>query len=353
MKKIKLYWRFCRRKFKTWWKKNPPINSLILGIYALGLFLLIIMFLTCEGGIFAWLLGTGTKKETIEFIAFGIGGLLAVIGAVALDHRASAQIEHNKLIEKGHVDERFKAAIQNLGNKEASVRIASFHQFCYLAENQPEDFRESVFDILCAYLRAMPRDRSHLTEKKEKHPTEECETLLDILLDTDDKHIFAKFTANMNNSYLVNTKFVDKNLSNAGLWKANLSEAALVRTNLSRARLLDANLSDAMFRDVNLSGANLWDANLSSALLEDVNLSGAKLFGADLSSVFFDDVDLSNANLQKTQLKNADLIKVRSIKNADFRGAKIGDRPITKDDLPADKGEYYADWNPPPEKEEN
>ena len=328
MKKIKLYWRFYRRKFKPWWKKDPIIHSLYLFIVVLGLFLFIVVFLTCKGGIFAWLFDTGSKNETIRFITLGMGGTIAAIGAIAFSHRANAQTEHNKLIEKGHIDERFRSAIENMGHGEANVRIASFHQFYYLAKNQPVNFRKSVFDILCSYLRAMPRDRSHLTKKNQEHPTEECQTLLNILFKFDDKYIFAEFRADMRNSYLVNT---------------NLSYA-----NLSEADLSHANLSNAFFFDTDLSDAILFDADFSDAFLENANLSDANLWGASLI-----DADLSGANLQGTKLKDVNLMKVDSIEKADFRGATIGERPIAKDDIPTDKGEYYADWNPPPKKEES
>ena len=79
--------------------------------------------------------------------------------------------------------------------------------------------------------------------------------------------------------------------------------------------------------------------------LQSVNFSHANLSNADLSNA-----DLSNANLQKAQLKGANLRDVYSIEKADFRGAKIGDKDITKTDIPNNKGNYYADWtdSPPP-----
>ena len=52
-------------------------------------------------------------------------------------------------------------------------------------------------------------------------------------------------------------------------------------------------------------------------------------------------------------MKDVKFDDVHTIASADFRGATIGDRLITKDDLPPDKGKYYAEWNPPPEKEES
>ena len=368
MKKIKLYWRFCRRYFKPWWKKDPLIHSLYLFVGVLGLCLFIVVFLTGKGGIFAWLLNTSNKNETIQFIALGMGGVLAAIGAVAFSHRANAQIEHNKLIETGHIDERFKSAIENLGHGEASVRIASFYQFYYLAKDQPDNFRKSIFDILCSYLRAMPRDRSHITKEGKEYPAEECQTLLNILFKSD-KYMFSKFQADISKSYLADTDLSDAKLLNANLSGANFSNVTFWRANLSNADLSHANLSNAMLVGANCSDAELSCTNLSGALFINSNLSGANLFRANLSmgslaSAYLSGADLTDANLSDTNLARADFQKTKltgvnlmavsiSIEHADFRGAKIGDKPITKDDLPVDKGEYYADWNPPPDEQDN
>ena len=438
-------WRRLRfqweKKLNPWRKKNPLINSLIIGICALGLFLVIIMLLTCEGGVFAILLGTDSKKETIEFIAFGIGGLLAVIGAIAINHRAEAQVENNKLIEKGHIDERFKSATENLESESPMARISAFHQFYYWAKDQQDtEFKKSIFEILCAHLRNMTQETSYREETGKDTPTEECQTLLNVLFGPKYCTVFdnnefgpdlqkvylvkAELTnakllrANLSNANLSGANLSNANLSNARLSRANLSDAWLLYTNLSDANLLFTNFSEAWLIEANFSGAQLLHANLpktklmkgnlsnanlsyanlsnanlsgaqilcanfskttllniqlSDANLTDTNLSGADLSGADLSGANFmvanlinadlpgadlsgadlSGTNLSSANLQKTQLKDANLMDVFNIQNADFRGAKIGDRPITKDDLPADKGEYYADWNPPPKKEEN
>ena len=398
-------------KFKSWWKKNRTINSLITGICVVGLCLVIVMLLTCEGGIFAGLLGTSTKKETIEFIAFGIGGLLAVMGAIAINHRAEAQhriadaqVENNKLVEKGHIDERFKSATEKLESENPIARIFAFRQFYYWAKGQKDtEFKKSIFEILCAHLRNMTQKESYQEEIGKDTPTEECQTLLDVLFESDDKSVFLEFQADMQKSYLVRADLSDANLSNANLsdsylsrarlGNANLSGASLshtdfshailIRANLSRANLLFANLShahlfranfsnaylfhanfshtnlfcanlsDAYLFHANLSDANLSGANFSNANLSNVNLSDADLSGANLSSSNLSSADLSGTDLQGTQLKNVNLMEVSSIKKADFREAKIGDIPITKNDLPSDKGEYYAEWNPPPEKEEN
>ena len=295
-KRIKLYWQFCRRKFKPWWEKDPLIHSLYVFIGILGLFLFVVL-LTSKGGIFAWLLGTNDKKETIQFIALGIGGTLAAIGAVAFSRRANAQMENNKLIEKGYIDERFKSATENLGNSDTIVRISAFYQFYYLAKNHPDaSFRNNIFDILCAHLRNMTNKKTYrkYEDQGKIKPTEECQTLLNVLFKPEDEYVFNKFRANLQSVYLVN----------ADLEEANLSNAILSYANFTYARLAEANFTDA-----NLVCADFTDAYLDHAIFH-------------------------RSNLMDTKLKN-----VASVRDTDFRWAAV-----TSEQLPINRMNYIADW---------
>ena len=297
----------------------------------------------------SWLGTECSRTETLSSIGYGMGGILAVIGASALSHRADAQVENNKLIEKGQVNDRFQHATKNLGNQEINVRIASFYQFYYLAAKnlktpkKTQEFRESIFEILCSHLRVLSHKLPYSEEEERRCLDEECQTLLDILF----KHKFKS-----GEKILTNHKFV------ANLQRAHLCGIEITSINLSYANLMEAVFANASLMDPDFSHAELWQTNFSGAGLISADFFCADLWNADLSNADLSfsnllDANLSDANLQGAQLQDINLMEVRSIKQANFCGAKIGDRPITKDDLPADKGEYYADWNPPPEKEEN
>ena len=223
----------------------------------------------------------------------------------------------NKKTKKEYI-EQYNAAIEKLGSGNSDIRIASFHQLHCIAEGCPDDLKKDIFDHLCTYLRNMSRERSHATIQREC-PTKECGILLDVLFRSADRPIFRKFEADLHGAYLIGTRLVDGYFKNA-----NLSEADFSNANFLRAKLIGANLLHT-----NLSGARLWSADLSETDLSGANLSGT---------------NLSEANLWEAQLKGANLHDVLSIEQADFHGAKIGDKPITEDAIPAGKGEYYADW---------
>ena len=380
--------------------------------FALILMLVAFISLMFNCTIFNWHIPTllydwlGTKEdkakhETLKFIGFGIGGVLATIGAIAFNRRATAQIEaskaqtqHNKLIEKGHVNERLKSTIDNLGHIDASVRIASFYQFYHLAKEGEKDFRHNIFEILCSCLRCMDTKRSHLTEEDGKErPTAECQTLLNILFRNKHDSALGGFEPDLRRSYLIRANlghahlsdanftrahlvasdlrhanlmgadFTNADLSGADLSCANLVGADLSGADLSHANFTSANLSDTsilrakflrtIFENTNLSRANLVNAKLSNADLLASNFSGANLTYVNLSDKDLIGVNLSGTNLLGAELKDTEFKHVISIQGANFCGATVDGKPISRTLLPNDKGEYYADWNPPPKKAES
>ena len=178
------------------------------------------------------------KLETLKFVAFGMGGILAALGAVAINRRASAQVRNNELIEKGHIEERFKSATEGLGNDSSGARIAAFYQFYYLAKDNPNaDFRKNIFEILCAHLRNITRRKSYQTGDGEMHPTEECQILLNVLFKPEDKTAFAGFRANLQYTYLVGANLQHARMENADFSFANLRRVDLRNAKLERARL--------------------------------------------------------------------------------------------------------------------
>ena len=280
-------------------------------LIGLTLCMLFVGFFTCKGGWFAWFLGIGSKKETIQFIAYGMGGIVAAIVATGISRRADAQMRNNELIEKGHANERFQNMTANLGHDKVTVRVATFYRFYYLAlrekeKEKTEKLGKNIFEMLCAYLRAMPNSAYA------PHPMER-QTLFSVL--------FKDKFKSKNNGLLSDDVLADLqniNFSYMDLSGANLSHANLTGADLSHANLSDANLSHANLTGADLSHANLSDANLSDANLTDTNLSGA--------------------DLTKTQLLGANLEDVLDISQAYFHKAKIGGRSIKPDEIPKDKG---------------
>ena len=106
---------------------------------------------------------------------------------------------------------------------------------------------------------------------------------------------------------IVNNPQEKRNLRDADLWGANLSDANLRDADLEGADLIGANLIGADLRGANLEDADLLGADLRGANLRDTDLSGAYLMDTDLTNADLTNADLWGANLRDTDLTNADL----------------------------------------------
>ena len=268
----------------------------LLVIFALALF-------TPYGDIFTQFLETEGKHETLEFIGLGLGGVLAAIGAVELNRRATAAMKNseamtknaeemaknNALTEKGHIQERLKAAMQSLGHIAPSVRIAAFYQFYRLAkDNSDKDFVKNIFDILCAHLRHLTSNENYRQNEGQYAPTEECQSLLNVLFkNPQDIFVVADMRVNLRGIHLVGANFHKAhlrgvsfhraNLQHADFWHANVEEAVFLKSNLQKANFTVAHAYYAFFQRADVAGADFTNAYLHRADMTDVkNLDKAK-----------------------------------------------------------------------------
>ena len=266
-----------------------------------AIFILVMLF-PCIKCIFSFLTGVQTKSELLKFIGWGISGLIATLGVIGLLKRTNALDEQNKLTEKGHIHERFKAATEHLGNKDSvSMRIASFNEFYSLAEitakiTEDKGLKETIFDILCAHVRQTTKHKDYQHNLK---PTEEMQNLLAILFKPKNKDIFSGLNVNLaethlKGAYLQYAKLQYANLENAELKNAYLENAELKNAYLENTELQNANLENANLRFINLQNAKLQNANLKNTELQGANLQGINLQNADMKGAKINQVAMNN-----------------------------------------------------------
>ena len=298
---ILLWFRRYENIYKFIWGCRGTFIILVLFVVLLGMLGLMILVMLCPGieADFRGYTGYGKedKPELIKLIGLGMSGVIATLGVVGLLRRAAAVDEQNTISKKGQVYERFKTAIEHVGNeKNVLARIAAFNEFYYVAEIEP-GLRKSIFNLLCAHLRQITKDKDYKNKIK---PTEEVQSLLDILFKprNNDKFIFDGLVAD---------------LEETGLQGANLQKANLQKANLQKARIIDANLQEARMREVDLRGAFLHKTNLQKTQMMTADLRGAHLC-LDLE-------DLSPEESQNANLQGAILV-----------GAKINQDTIMPND---------------------
>ncbi len=234
--------------------------------------------------------------EIAKFTAYLIGGGFLIFQVYVSNRRATAAEETAKvmqktveLTEKGNVAERFKNAIEHLGNDSASIRLGGVYALHYIPRVE-SDYRRRVFEILCAHIRETTTQEEYIL--KYKQPSIEIQSILNLLfIEDQDGEVYEKFSANLESA----------NLQFAKLNDAELKMVRLNNANLREAMFWDANLEGSMFLFANLEKTNLVNANLQNAILLNADLRGADLRGAD-----FQGADLRRVkNLEVKQLLSA------------------------------------------------
>ena len=340
-------------------KSGDPIFLLTWAVMAI--FLMFMFILQGHFDISTYINKLAEGKEGI-IIALGwiMGGVLAIINAAIFNTRAAAQIEilkeqvkSNQLTEKGHIQDRFKAATEHLGSEKSIVRMASFNEFYYFARDN-ENLRKDVFEILCDHLRNTARDGEICG------PTQEVQKLLNILFKPNDKneYIFENFSANLSSvcldfadlenarmkgakfgkilganfrnaileesdfsgATLSNVDFVNTNLTNANLSHISILSGNGIMNNFAGAKFHCANFSYAKIQEVNFAGVEFQGAIFYDAKFHGADFSYAKMQGADLSEAKLHGVNLSNAIFHGADLSGADLGNAR-LENTEFQGA--------------------------------
>ncbi len=319
IKRLYIY-RFVKIKYlkieRSYLKNRNEDTTLKFLLRSIATLLILLIFVMLFPSQFMYFTGGKTKLELLEFIGWGISGTIAIFGVIGLLQRAAALDKQNEMTEKGHVQERFKTATEHLGNEQVLVRIAAFNEFYHIAEIE-SSLRKTIFNILCAHLRQTTTHENYqqnTATSKEIKPTEEMQSLLDILFKND--LVFDRMHVNLKGVYL----------HNADLWYAKLQWTDLQKADLQGAKMWGANLQWSHMKEANLRGANLYQAQLLGTNLEKANLYGANLSMAHLQA------NLSFANLEKANLYGA-YIQSTNLQGANLQGANLQNARIDEDTM--------------------
>ena len=284
-----------------------------------------------------------------------VGMILTVISTIFVIvniHAISGQNENAIKLERNG---RFKNAIDQLGNDKSAVVLGGIYTLHRIAA-EDETYTESVFKILCAYVRDTTKSDEY-QERYEKKPSEPIQTILELLcINEEDFKIYyksgVKLVLNFASVYLRGANLQDASLIAARLELANLQGAMLPKANLTGAVLHGANLEGTILPNANLAGAFLYDANLTKAVLSGADLRGAFLYNADFTNAYLSKTDLRGAYSEVATLRDnvffQERIKSRMGKETDLSEIKGGYNP----ESPQFKGEpIFGTYNAEEEKE--
>ena len=326
-----------RKIFLREWETLDSVLWFAMGVFAAALIL--VMFWESATLTIGGLLGISDKADILKFIGLGMGGLLAALGAIALNRRAEAQIKsadaqadvaaeqakNNRLTEKGHVQDRFKAAVEHLGSERAEMKIAAYHELYQLAREGKEnsDLRRIIFEILCAHLRQLTNASEYKKNHGKYKPTEGVQTLLDLLFKSEDsKAIFQGLKANLQRVYLVGADLRDAWLCGHDFTGAWMPNAKFSGAQLQNACLTDAKMQMACLENVNLRGTYMQKTILHYANMRNADIRGA-MCTAELHCAELDGMRAGGTTPNGSYLSFEDMIKTRIGQEGDLTKCQI------------------------------
>ena len=255
------------------------------------------------------------NPELAQFIGYLLGSLLlfrqiAISGkrATAAEKTAEAMQETVQLTETGNIAERFKSAIEHLGHESVSVRLGGVYALHHIAQ-EVEEYRERVFEILCAHIREITTQEAYkprIIESTREVPTIEIQSILYLLfVNTPGREIYKGLDTILAIANLKGARLAGANLKNAIFSYTILDYADLSKADMQGAYLLMASLQEADLTSADLQAANLPYSELKSSILYKTNLQEANLYKANLQGA-----DLQEANLQDVDLVIAEYYNI-------------------------------------------
>lgn len=281
------------------------------------------------------------KGDFAKLLVTVVGGIFIVWGLWLNSRRTKALEQQNNNQIKAQVDERFKNAIEHLGERNPAIILGGIHALNRVAEEE-FSYRPVVLNILCSYLREEISVQSEVKISKSI-----IQTIFDVLFKRSKSNIYEGYSANLQDIQYNYSLLRDANFNDVDFSGANLSGTVFDGSSFNRSSFLGADLSGVSMQDsdlsevymgvallvqaklvkANLTKASLVKADLTKAVLNRCNLEQAVLIMADLVGAQLTHVNLNEANLNKSNLSYANLrsakIQRTQMRMANLEGAKL------------------------------
>ena len=108
---------------------------------------------------------TGSKAEALKTGGLAGGAVIALYALWLNDRRRRTEEARHELESDKVADERFARSVELLGNAADQVRVGALHALAGLARSSPR-YRQTVLDVLCAYLRMPITDDTNGRERQ-------------------------------------------------------------------------------------------------------------------------------------------------------------------------------------------
>jgi len=278
-------------------------------------------------------------RRTLTQIILGAFGLIALF---LTWRRVRAGDRNVRILEQGHITDRFTKAIEQLGASEGKepnieVRLGGIYALERIAFDSARD-HWTIMEVLTAYVRRnapWTAGKAGTTGADSGQPDTgvkprtDIQAILTVLgRRRRDRQREKGETLDLSGTDLRGVSLAGAHLEGASLPEAHLERADLGGAHLERADLGGAHLEWAYLFGANLEGADLAGAHLERANLAGAHLEGASLLEAHLERAYLREAHLERAYLGQAHLEGADLggahLEGASLRAAHLEGADLG-----------------------------
>jgi hypothetical protein len=107
-----------------------------------------------------------SKAEAIKTGGLAGGAVVALYALWLNDRRRRTEEARHELESAKVADERFARSVEMLGHQADQVRVGAMHALAGLTAAEPERYKQTVLDVLCAYLRR-PFSHAAFTDRED------------------------------------------------------------------------------------------------------------------------------------------------------------------------------------------
>jgi uncharacterized protein YjbI with pentapeptide repeats len=246
-----------------------------------------------------------TAREAVRSQMLTLGAGLFALAALIYTARNYA------LSRESQVTDRYTKAIEQLGSKEADIRIGGIYALERIAYDSARD-HSTVIEVLSTFVRehsqaqwSSASDAALLSDRSlERHVSSDVQAAMRVIgrrnvkQDRDRIALYGTDFSGLilRGAWLAGADLTSSNLIYGFLSGTTFAYAWLPNTNLIRARLDGCDLGGAW-----ISRANLTEASLIGAVLSGAKLDKAILVRANLADARVDGVNVAGADLTDAQ----------------------------------------------------
>lgn len=238
----------------------------------------------------------------------------AIEEGVKIQSRAiNIQSSQIQLSRKAQIDERFKNAVEHLGNEKEPIILGGIAELNQIAKENKNDYSEIVFNILTSYIRSNSNSNDNRTV---------IQTIVDNLFSKNFENPYKYFNADLKRSNLIGINMSDKNLNNSDLSYSKISEIS--NTEISNSILNNTIFFFPTIKNIDFSTTKIYKTIFFGGNMENCNFNlisdfpTASFINSNLKKIKFNDCQMSDWNFIASTIENSVFNKCEIIKTISF-----------------------------------